>query len=353
MKRKVVIFLLVVLMLAGCAGGVVSPRSQVVGGEIWPTRGWQTSTPQEQGLDPVLLEEMQAAIREKKINLHSLLIIRNGYIVSETYYGSNRQNTLHTQYSVTKSFISTLTGIAFDQGKLTRLDQPVFDLLPGQTFENSDAAKQSMTLENLLTMTSGLDWEEGDPVYREMYMSPDWVKMVMDLPMEGQPGEEFVYCSGCSHILAGILYGATGQDLADFARENLFEPLGIKNYRWENDRQGIPIGGWGLELTARDMAKLGYLYLHEGKWEDKTIVSSSWVQAATKEHISTGGRLGYGYQWWTYPTHGAYTALGRDGQTIFVVPELDMVIVTTAEIHAGHDPIFELIDNYILPAAEE
>jgi CubicO group peptidase (beta-lactamase class C family) len=138
----------------------------------------------------------------------------------------------------------------------------------------------------------------------------------------------------------------------DFAEQYLFKPLGITNARWDTDAEGIPVGGWGLQLTPRDMAKLGYLYLRHGQWAGQQIVSSEWVANATRNHTETDGELGYGYQWWTYPSLNAYTALGRDGQTVFVIPEKDLIVVTTAEMD-NHDPIFQLIQRYILPAVQE
>lgn len=319
---------------------------------VWPTNGWELSTPQEQGLDAARLDEMLSMIDEQNVPLDGLLLVRNGKIVLERYYGSYDADTQHIMYSVTKSFVSTLVGIAVDQGKLEGVELRALDLLPGGTFENMDPRKESMTLENLLTMTSGLDFEEGDPTYRKMYNSDDWVKMVMDLPMATDPGKEFLYCSGCSHVLSAIVQEAAGESTLDFARKNLFEPLGITNVRWEADRQGIPIGGWGLNVTPRDMAKLGYLYLHNGKWEEKQILSESWVKAATTRHIGTGGNLGYGYQWWIYPSHNAYVALGRSGQTIFVAPDLNLIFVVTAHDENGHGKIYKLIDDYVIPAAE-
>jgi len=318
----------------------------------WPTKDWETSPPEQQGIDPELLAKMQAAIRDRQIRLHSLLIIRNGVIVSETYYGTYRKDSKGEIYSVTKSFTSTLVGIALDQGKLKGVNQHVIDLLTGRSYENMDARKQSMTVENLLTMTSGLNWVEGDSTYRKMYTSPDWVQMVMDHPLTGEPGSDFLYCSGCSHVLSAVVQEVTGDRTLDFAKKHLFGPLGIEDPAWEIDRQGIASGGWGLSLTPREMAKLGYLFLNKGVWDGRQIVSGDWVKAATTRHVGTDGRLGYGYQWWTYYSHNAYAALGRYGQTIFVAPDLDLIVVTTAQIEEGHDPVFELIDHYILPAVK-
>jgi CubicO group peptidase (beta-lactamase class C family) len=303
-------------------------------------------------MDSSRLNQALDSIQQTRLNLYSLLVIRNGYIVSENYFNGDQRDTCHDFYSCTKSFTATLIGIAIDQGLIAGIDRPVLEFFPGQTFENMDGRKQAMTLENLLTMTSGLDWNEGDAAYNQLYRSGDWVKVMLDLPMRAQPGAQFNYCSGCTHVLSAILQQKTGMRASQFARQNLFTPLGITKYRWDNDTQGIPIGGWGLQLTPREMARLGYLYLYHGKWEDKQIVSAGWVDFATQKQTATDGNLGYGLQWWTYPKYGAYTALGRYGQTLFVVPNLNLVIVTTAQFEGGHDPIYQLIENYIIPAVK-
>jgi CubicO group peptidase (beta-lactamase class C family) len=318
----------------------------------WPTTEWSTSSPEAQGLDSQKLAEMLAAIDEQQPDLHSLLIIRNGYLVSENYFGSYQPDTRHQLYSVTKSFIATLIGIALDQGYIKGIDQRIVDFFPGSTFDNLDEQKSAMTLEDTLTMRTGLAWEEGDPAYRALYMSPDWVKYMLDEPMDSAPGTQFNYCSGCSHLLSAIVQETTEMNPRDFADQVLFKPLGITNVRWDTNGAGTPIGGWGLQLTPRDMAKLGYLYLRHGQWDGQQIVPAQWVDDATRSHTATDGDLGYGYQWWTYPSLKAYTALGRGGQTIFVIPEFDLIVVTTAEM-GGHEEIFQLIQQYILPAVQE
>lgn len=344
--------LLALLLLAACQPAATAlPQPTPLASPVnqstpWPTAGWMSASPESQGMDSARLDEMLTAA--KGLGLHSLLIVRHGLIVSETYYPPFTAETRHDMYSVTKSFISTLVGIAVDQ-ELLSVDDLALGFFPAQTFANLDPRKQAMTVDNLLTMSSGLNWVEGDPAYSAMYRSPDWSQYVLDLPMATDPGSRFVYCSGCSHVLSAILQAASGENTRDFAQENLFDPLGIQ-VEWETDSQGIPIGGWGLQVTPRDMAKLGYLYLHQGMWEGRQIVSSEWVQSATQKQIETDGG-GYGYQWWLNPDLGGYSAQGRYGQTIFVQPELDLVLVTTA--HAvSHDQIFALIEEYILPAAQ-
>jgi CubicO group peptidase (beta-lactamase class C family) len=303
-------------------------------------------------MDSQKLAQMLATMEGQQLNLHSLLIVRNGYLVSETYFGGYQQDTRHELYSCTKSFISTLIGIAIDKGYIDRTDRRVVDFFPEHTFDNLDEQKTTITLDDLLTMRSGLDWQEGDPAYGAMYRSPDWVQFVLDMPMAEPPGSGFNYCSGCSHILSAILQQATGMNPRDFAQQYLFQPLGISNVQWDTDAEGIPIGGWGLQMTPRDMAKLGYLYLQDGKWDEQQIISAGWVENATRGHTETDGDLGYGYQWWTAPSLEGYTALGRYGQTIFVIPGADLVIVTTAQIE-DHDEIFRLIEGYILPAVQQ
>ena len=316
----------------------------------WPTQDWQTSSPEAQGMDSRKLSEMLAIIQEKNLDFDSLLVIRHGTIVSETYFDSYDRDTLHQLFSCTKSFIATLVGIAIDRGLIEDIDQPVLSFYKDAAIENMDPGKESMKLDDLLTMRSGLGWVEGNPAYREMSQSADWAAYVLDKPMVEAPGTRFNYCSGCSHELSSILQRATGMNTVDFAEQTLFTPMGITRYKWEKDTRGLSNGGWGLLLTPREMAKLGYLYLHAGEWDGQQLVSTDWVRLATQRHTDATDGLGYGYQWWTYPLYDAYTALGLYGQTIFVIPGQDLIVVTTAGSLENHSQIFHLIDDYIFPA---
>jgi CubicO group peptidase (beta-lactamase class C family) len=361
------LFLITALLLALCPAGCSAPAQEAVSTptvRVAPTRAdgvetvqvrpgeeWPTSPPEQQGLDPDRLARMVESIEAQMLDLHSLLIVRNGQIVFETYYPPYAQGTRHELFSVTKSFIATLVGIAAEQGAIPDLERTVVSYFPGQEFAQMDPRKSRMTVKHLLTMTSGLDWQEGDHTYQEMYYSPDWVKYVLDIPMLADPGTKFEYCSGCSHLLSAILQEATGMSPRAFAEKHLFGPLGITDFTWNTDAKGIPIGGWGLNITPRDMARLGYLYLKGGAWNGQQIVPEGWVRASGSKQVETDGELDYGYQWWIYPTHGAYAALGRAGQMILVVPDLDLVVVTTANM-ADHEPIFKLVDEYILPAVD-
>jgi CubicO group peptidase (beta-lactamase class C family) len=318
-------------------------------GTHWPGSDWTEASPESHSMDAALLDAMLEDVPARAPYLSSLLVIRGGDIVLEEYFGSSGPDTRNEIYSCTKSFIATLAGIAFDRGDLTSLDQKVLDFFPGQIFANQDSAKADMTVEDLLTMTAGLDWTEGDTAYRKLYYSEDWVQFMLDLPMLEQPGTRFNYCSGCSHLLSAILEEATGMDTLEFARQTLFDPIQIGEVGWLEDSQGIPLGGWGLQLTPRQMARLGYLYLRGGEWEGRQVVSRAWVEAAVAPHEKVEEKLDYGYQWWVRPSIDGYAALGLGGQMIAVIPGRDLVVVFTSR-QGEAEPLFQMIEDYILPS---
>lgn len=311
--------------------------------------GWLVTTPEEQGLDSSKLNDLLAEISRKGLAIDGVVVVRHDAIVLERYFRNHKADTLHDLYSVTKSFVSALVGIALDQGLIKGVEQKALDFFPGKTFANPDPRKTGLTLENILTMSTGLQWTEGDPEYSALYVSRDWVANMLDRPLVVDPGSRFNYCSGCTHLLSAILNQATGDNPLVFASKALFEPLGIANYSWDLNSQKIPIGGWGLKLAPRDLARFGLLYLRQGNWHGQQVVSSSWVETSTRSHISTGGSEDYGYQWWIYPDLQAYAAQGRYGQMIFVQPAADLVVVFTATID-GDNHELELIRQFILPA---
>jgi CubicO group peptidase (beta-lactamase class C family) len=354
MKKYFPLLLTFFFLLSACSGAKVSPTSQQIQ-EIqpesyWPTNGWRMSEPEAQGMDSALFEQMFKNIDQQRLGIDSVLVIRNGYIVAEKYYPPYTIDTQHVLYSCTKSFISALIGMAIDGGYIENVTSPVLDFFPDRAFAHVDELKESMTLEDLLTMRSGLDWEEGMLTYQEMMASSDWVGYVLDKPMEATPGNEFNYCSGCSHVMSAIIEETTGMGTQEYAQERLFEPLGITNYYWELDSSGIPNGGWGLNMTPREMAKFGYLFLKEGYWEDEQIISSEWVHVSTQSGLPTGGGSDYAYQWWVYPDSDLYAAQGLNGQEIYIIPNSELVVVFTADM-VNTDPIFELLYEWIIPAA--
>jgi CubicO group peptidase (beta-lactamase class C family) len=325
-------------------------RAQPEEAVYWPTKAWRVAAPEEQGMDAALLQEMLDAINEQNLSVDSVVVVHNGYIVTERCYSPYKKDTPHEVYSITKSVVSALIGIAIQEGYINSVEEPVLDLFPGRTFENDDARKRSMTLEHLLTMSSGLEWD-----WDEMVSSRDWVQYVLDQPMYIEPGKEFLYSSGNAHVLSAVIQEASGQNTHEFAQQHLFDPLGIAETNWQKDIDGIVKGGWGLKLVPRDMAKLGYLYLNKGVWDGQQIVPTSWIEATTAKHIQVPEPLEpwdlyMGYLWWLHED-GPYAAHGMKGQFIYVIPESDLVVVFTGDIpDAKFAQPQLLIRDYIIPA---
>jgi CubicO group peptidase (beta-lactamase class C family) len=317
----------------------------------WPTDGWRSSTPEEQGMDSKLLADMVAEIEERKINVHSLLVVRNGYLVSENYFGSYGPDDKQEIQSAVKSFIGTLVGIALDKGYLAGIGERVVDLFPDREIQAMDARKEAMTVEDLLTMRPGLDYLDPD-FFASLKTDLDWIGFMLDKPMVEDPGIRWNYCSGCSYLLSAIVQNTSGMDAHAFADRYLLEPLGITDYRISGDNVGDPAGGYGWNITPRDMAKLGYLYLRKGQWDGQQIVSSEWVEKSTQMHadLDVNAHFEYGYHWFTMPEMEGYAALGGGGQIILVIPKHDLVIVTTANTE---ESLFELFDKYVLPAVQK
>jgi CubicO group peptidase (beta-lactamase class C family) len=343
--RRIALILSVVLLLA-------SPVLAQENNPPWPTEEWQTSTPEAQGMDSALLTAMLETIAEDDLPIHSILVVRNSYVVLEAYNAPYTADDLHTVYSVTKSVTSALFGIAMDQGYITGIDQSMADFLTDYTIED---AKKAITLENLLTMSPGFDWPGGmaEPLLADMTFTDNWIQFMLDRPVRGQPGQLFVYNSGVSNLLAAIVAEASGHTLSDFAQANLFDPLGIDSANWASDPQGHELGGFGLQLTPRDMAKIGYLYLNGGQWDGEQVISSGWVSASTQQHIAARPLSdGYGYHWWTN-ARGYYMAIGYGGQYIIVYPPENLVVVFTSATNPGGLPPQEtFLQNNILAAIQ-
>lgn len=345
----------------------------------WPGSEWRRSTPEAQGLDPVRLLEMVRFVGQQAKNINSILIIRDGYLVMDAYFGPHGADTMHDIASATKSITSMLVGIAIKHGHLEGTGQRIVEFFPELQAAFADPRKRAITLAHLLSMTSGLGWNEANLPYSDrrntfsqMTRSQDWARFVVGRPMQWQPGARFTYNSGGSHLLSAIVQRQTGSSLADFAAQYLFEPLGISRYYWPSDRHGITRGSSGLQLTAPDMGRLGYLYLHNGFWDGAEVVPADYVAASTVPSVDVAPRgalsdarrlvyrlvgramaprLLYGYGWWI-PSFGGYSARGYAGQAIFVIPRLRMVVVMTGGLPDADVFLPEaLVRNYILAAA--
>jgi CubicO group peptidase (beta-lactamase class C family) len=339
MKGQVIIrkfsvhLLLLSLSILPVTPATPRPKQTPSSPAYWPTDGWRSTTPEQQGIDSDKLADVLDYIRKNEIKIHSLLIVRNGFVVLDAYFYPYNENDVHDLASVTKSVTATLVGVAINQGKIKSVQQPLLALFPARPVLNRDARKENLTLENLLTMSSGLNcrYESGEPTLREMRQSSDWIQFMLNLPMAAESGRKFVYCSGGMHLLSGVISQTTNTNALDFARKSLFEPLGIRDAVWPSDAQGLSFGWGDLHLHPRDMAKLGYLYLNRGSWGGKQILNPDWVAQATQVHAKTGLDADYGYGWWVFTGKrvGQYEAVGRGGQRISLIPEKNIVTVFT------------------------
>ena len=306
--------------------------------------GWTVSSLNEEGMDTGVIEQLTSQIMDGQFRgIHSLLIVKNGALVHEVYFGDYDTNSLHTIYSITKSISSALIGIAIDRGLINSPEDTVLSFFP--RFNIQDLNKKNINLHHILTLTSGLSWDEKTYPYSDsrntetqMVATNDWMKFVLDRPLHSEPGTEWIYNTGSVHLLSGIIWHISGMHADGFAEQYLFEPLGIHAYEWNKDPQGHPCTGGtlqGLRLKLRDTAKFGYLFLNNGKWEDRQVIPDTWVEESTRKHVDLESDRGFGYLWWI----GSLTVNGREiphfyaagygGQTIHIVPELDLMIVFT------------------------
>jgi len=302
--------------------------------------GWDTGLPEEAGLDSGALVEMFDYVRQHEIPVHSVQIVRHGRMVLDAYFFPYSAGMRHDVASVTKSITSTLIGLAVQKRLLRDVQQPVLSFFPDRQVKNLDDQKRRITVEHLLTMQSGWDcgFEPKEARLYEMRRSADWLQFMLDLPMVAEPGTRFAYCSGNPHVLSILLSQATGTNALEFARRELFEPLGISDVSWPTDPKGHNYGWGDLQLHPRDMAKLGQLFLQRGRWGKRQILSESWIRDATQAHVErTVNQDHYGYGWWVKGSDhpGMFEAVGRGGQRINVWPAKDLVVVFTG---GGFEP---------------
>ena len=302
--------------------------------DYYPTKAWRESTPEEQGLDSKVLAGMVDGIMQKHLNVHSVTVIRHGNVVLDTYFYPYRRTATHDVASVSKSITAAITGIAVDKG-LIKVDQTMLSFFPKEAPADPDPLKQKVTVANLLNMQSGLDcgFAPGEQELEQMRRTNTWVKYTLALPMKYEPGGKFGYCSPGYHVLSSIVTAATHEQEVEFGRKNLFEPLGIKDVVWPPDDEGRTHGWGDSHFYPRDFGKIGYLYLHEGEWEGKQIISKDWIRKSITKQADPGrgNGGGYGYGWWLANTAGMeeFGGNGRGGQKVAVWPEKDMIVIVT------------------------
>jgi len=360
MIKKVILFVLL------CVGAVQAQRGD-----------WPTATPKSVGIDDKALAAFDAEIASGKFgNIDGLTIIRHGKLVFErryphdydkiygedakkqspldahdpsgpyNYYNSwwhpwYQRGELHTLQSVSKTITSIIIGVARTRGDFPDIDTPVMKYFDESKVANADDRKRRMTIRHLLTMSAGLDWNEGLPYSdpkntgSQMEAANDWVEYTINRPMAFEPGKTYAYNSGATQILAYVFRVATGMDIEEYAVRHLFTPLGIKQYFWKRSPSGLVDAEGGIYLRPRDVAKLWYLFLKGGKWDGKQIVSPGWVKDSLTPHMTVSPNAKYGLKWWLYPYGAdnkflAWGGSGFGGQRPLVLPEYDLVAVYTA-----------------------
>lgn len=326
--------------------------------------GIETALPITVGIDMTSIEGYIHSIHEGEPSnrVRSILIARDNKLVLESYFnGWNRERKQDIR-SATKSITSALIGIAIDKQILPGEDAKILDFLDEyESLENWDDRKSDMRIRDFLRMRTGLscnDWRRSSPGNEEnMYETDDWIRFVLDLPMSTDPGTSFSYCTGAPVTLGAILANASGERIPDFAHEHLFSHLAITDYSWETMPNGRTDTGGHLHLRPRDMLKLGLLFLNKGSWQGQQVISESWVERSTEPTGRVGGQE-YGYLWWStsWDIEGreisAHFASGNGGQLIFIVPEMEAVVVFTGGQYGENwlPGRLNLMENIILPS---
>ena len=308
------------------------------------------STPEAQGMPSSAVLAFLTDAERKSLGLHSLMILRHGYVVAEGWWDPYGPVHPHMLFSVSKSFAATAAGLAVAEGRLS-LDDAVLSFFPEETPADPGPHLAAMRLRHLLSMSTG---HHEDTTWRMRDGKGDWVRNFLALPVEHAPGTHFVYNSGATYLISAIVQKVTGQTVLDFLGPRLFAPLGIAPPTWENSPQGVNIGGWGLSLATEDVARFGALYLQKGVWRGRRLLPEEWVANATSKHVENGSdphsdwAQGYGFQFWPC-RHGAYRADGAFGQLCVVLPEQEAVVAITAG--SGDIPgVLNLVWEHLLPA---
>jgi len=364
-------YLSIVMLFSSIASNSQSKSSSQTTGSDWPT-----ASQIEAGLSEARLRALDAAIRSgefKKIG--SVLIARHGKLVYEGYFDGDAATARDTR-SATKSITDILIGIAIDEHKLSGVDAKVLALLPDRArrIQNPDRRKTAIQVEDFLTMSSPLECDDWNDVSRgneeRMYLLEDWAQFILDLPIRGHMrvgeqaetppyGRYFSYCTGGVFTLSEVLQKVTGVRADRYASDKLFRPLGITNVEWVYSPMNIPMTGGGLRLSSRDLLKLAQLYVNNGEWQGKRIVSEAWVHRSTQPYAQIDDTTQYGYLWWlksfqsgdkSYP---AYFMSGNGGNKVVAIPSLDMTVVITStnySTHGMHEQTEKILTDYVLAA---
>lgn len=331
----------------------------------WPTAGWRLADPADMGMDTNLLSQLDARVASETPLLTALLVVRGGNIVFENYYNGMTADQPFHCWSVTKSITGIGVGVAFHEGLIGGIDQTLGELIPDRIPDGADPRVADITVKDLLTMTGGWEWDGRSNFQR--HAETDDLDFDLTRTMVCDPGVCFEYDNGCPNLLSYIIQAHSGETMADYLQPRLFDPLGIAPPTWFTTVDGATRGAGGLDLTARDLAKLGYLFLRDGQWDGSRIVDPEWVASSTEEQSSgtsdvSGVNIGnggvYGYLWWVMSQNDppAYFASGFGGQLLYVVPALDLIVATgmtpiEAEETDLQQNVMPLVEGLIVPAA--
>ena len=353
----------------------------------WPTNGWPTSTPEAEGLNGATFVTLDGELRKGTYGyVDRMVVVRNGRLVVDERYENDYQaisrgqqgalgcgaetcpdaaaasdpynyyhpsthpfyqgRDVHSLQSVTKSVAATVVGVALHRGEIESLDAPLLSFFEDYDLSGVDARLRKATLDDLLTMRSGIEWHEQDRPLDEtnttlqLERSEDWIQFTLNQPSDAAPGEKWVYNSGGSHLMSGIVKQATGQFIDAYAEAHLFGPLGIRDYHWKKTPRGFPDTEGGLYLEAEQLAKIGYLYLQDGAWDDQRLLDADFARAATARQVDrvNAPGWGYGYQWWRLDNNDVeiWAGLGFGGQYLLILPEHNLIgVVNSWNIFGG------------------
>lgn len=310
------------------------------------------STPPAEGVRPAAVRRLVDGL-DRLEDVHSMLLLRHGRVIAESWWQPHTPERPHTMFSVSKSFTATAVGTAVHEGLLT-VDDKVIDLLPDDAPDEPSELLRAMRVRDLLTMTTGHSASTMEGIDRTISLPGSrWARAILAQPVEHEPGTHFVYNTGATYLLSAILHRLTGERLLDYLTPRVLRPLGITHAAWEQDPDGIDTGGFGLSITTEEMAAFGQLYLQGGVWGGEQLVPADWVAAATSKQVPNGPHdwpewnQGYGYQFWQC-RHGAYRADGAFGQYIVVWPEKDIVIAMTSGL-SDLQSVLDVVWDTLLP----
>lgn len=335
-KEQIAVAELVLNMILGKTGGTrvdYFPQKPDFPFDAVYEQAFARATPESQGISSdlfaALLRELDAS---KDTEMHHFMALRHGKVICECNFAPYPKGMWHITHSMCKSITGMAIGMLIEEEKL-KLDENIYDIFPDHINAFSKIFRPAITVENLLTMTSGVTFNESGIV-----SGNDWLGSFLNASVNGKPGTEFQYNSLNTYVLSAIVTKRTGETLTEYLTPRLFGPLGITKYYWETCPKGITKGGWGLFLCAEDMAKLGQLYLQRGKWNGQQLVSEYWIEISTARHLKTqNDTYGYGYQLWMEQRPGSFEYNGMLGQNVIIYPDMDMVLVT----NAGNKEMFQ------------